>query len=144
LWIITMASMIYNSAVDGMARGIIDFDTNTFKVALVTSSYTPNKDTHTYADDFSAYEVTGDGYTATGATTTCTVTKDTANDKVTVSFSAVNWPTSTITAAGAVIYVRRGGSYEVDDLVAYIDFGGDVTSSGGTFSIGASTITLQN
>ena len=41
-----MASLIYNSAVDDMARGAIDFDTDTFKVLLVTSSYSHNKDTH--------------------------------------------------------------------------------------------------
>jgi hypothetical protein len=40
-----MASLIYNSAVDDMARGAIDADTDTFKVMLVTSAYSPNKDT---------------------------------------------------------------------------------------------------
>ena len=40
-----MASLIYNSAIDDMARGAIDADTDSFKAMLVTSSYTPNKDT---------------------------------------------------------------------------------------------------
>jgi hypothetical protein len=38
-----MASLIYNSAPDEMARGDIDFDTDTFKAMLVTSSYTPKQ-----------------------------------------------------------------------------------------------------
>jgi len=138
-----MASLIYNSAIDDMARGAIDFDTDTFKVMLVTSTYTPNKDTHDKRDDVTN-EVSGTGYTAGGATSACTVTKDTANDKVTLGFAAVSWSTATITARGAVYYKSRGGAASADELVAYVDFGGDVSSTGATFSLGASTITLQN
>jgi hypothetical protein len=138
-----MASLIYNSFVDDMARGAIDLDTDTFKVLLVTSSYTPNKDTHDKRDDVTN-EVSGTGYTAGGVTSACTVTKDTANDRVTLSFAAVNWATSTITARAAVIYKSRGGTSSADELVCYVDFGGDVSSSSATFSLGSSTITLQN
>lgn len=138
-----MASLIYNSAIDDMARNNIDFDTNTFKSMLVTSAYTPNKDTNDRRDDVTN-EVTGTGYTAGGVTTACTVTKDTANDKVTLQFAAVSWASSTITARALVIYKSRGGASSADELVAYNDFGSDVASSGGTFSVAASTITLQN
>jgi hypothetical protein len=138
-----MASLIYNSAVDDMARGAIDFDTDTFKVMLVTSSYTPNKDTDLKRSAVTN-EVTGTGYTAGGVTSACTVTKVTATDRVTLSFAAVNWPTSTITARAAVIYKSRGGASSADELVCYVDFGGDVSSTSATFSLGSSTITLQN
>jgi hypothetical protein len=138
-----MASLIYNSAIDDMARNNIDFDTNTFKAMLVTSSYTPNKDTHDKRDDVTN-EATGTGYTAGGVTTACTVTKDTANDRVTLQFAAVSWATSTITARALVIYKSRGGASSADELVAYNDFGSDVSSTAGTFSVAASTITLQN
>ena len=137
-----MASLIYNSAIDDMARNNIDFDTNTFKAMLVTSSYTPNKDTHDKRDDVTN-EATGTGYTAGGVTTACTVTKDTANDKVTLQFAAVSWATSTITARALVIY-KSTGTASTDALVAYNDFGSDVSSTAGTFSVAASTITLQN
>ena len=138
-----MASLIYNSSPDEMARGDIDFDTNTFKAMLVTSTYAPNKDTHDFRDDVTN-EVSGTGYTAGGATSTVTVTKDTANDRVTIQFGAVSWATSTITARGCVYYKSRGGASSADELVAYVDFGSDVSSSGGTFAVAASTITLQN
>lgn len=138
-----MASLIYNSAVDDMARGAIDFDTDTFKVMLVTSAYTPDKDVHDKRDDVTN-EVTGTGYTAGGVTTACTVTKVTATDRVTVSFAAATWPSSTITARGAVIYKSRGGASSADNLVCYVDFVSDVSSSAATFSLGSSTITLQN
>jgi hypothetical protein len=138
-----MASFIYNSAIDDLANGNIDFGADTFNLLLVTSSYTANKDTHVKRDDVTN-EVTGTGYTAGGAATACTVTKDTATDKVTLSFASVSFSTSTITAAGAVIYKARGGASSADELVAFIDFGGDVSSTAATFSVGVSTITFQN
>ena len=137
-----MASLIYNSAIDDMARGAIDFDTDSFKAMLVTSSYTPDKDTHDKRDDVTN-EVSGTGYTAGGVTTACTVTKDTANDKVTLQFAEVSWASSTITARALVIY-KSTGTASTDNLVAYNDFGSDVSSTAGTFSVAASTITLQN
>jgi hypothetical protein len=138
-----MASLVYNSAVDDMARGAIDFDTDTFKVMLVTSSYTPNKDTHDKRDDVTN-EVSGTGYTTGGVISACTVTKDTANDKVTLSFAAVNWAASTITARGAIYYKSRGGPSSADELVAYVDLNGNLASTNATFSLSASVITLQN
>lgn len=139
-----MASLIYNSCLDDMARGAIDFDTDTFKVMLVTSSYVPNKDTHTKRSDVTN-EATGTGYSSGGTSSACTVTKDTANDKITIGFANVSWASSTITAAAAVIYKSRGGASSADELVAYVDFGGDITSTADTFSVTfSSPITLQN
>ena len=37
-----------------------------------------------------------------------------------------------------------GGASSADELVAYNDFGADVSTTAGTFTIAASTITLQN
>lgn len=138
-----MASLIYNSATDDIVRGAIDADTDSFKAMLVTSSYTPNKDTDDKRNDVTN-EATGAGYTAGGVTCACTVTKDTANDKVTLSFAAVSWASSTITARALVIYKSRGGASSADELVAYVDFGSNVSSTGGTFNVTASTVTLQN
>lgn len=138
-----MASFIYNSFLDDVAKGSIDCDTDTFKAVLVTSAYTANKDTHTKRSDVTN-EVTGTGYTAGGATSAVTVAKDTANDRVTIQFAAVSWATSTITARACVYYKSRGGASSADELVAYNDFSADVSSTGGTFSVATSTITLQN
>ena len=134
-----MASSRYLSAIHDTTIGNIDFDTNTFKAMLVTSSYTPNFTTHDKRDDVTN-EVTGTGYTAGGAASTVTVTKDTANNKVTVQFGAVSWSSSTITARGCVYYKSRGGASSADELVGYADFGSDVCSTGGTFSVAATTL----
>ena len=138
-----MASLIYNSFLEDLARGAIDMDTDTFKVMLVTSAYTENKDTHTKRSDITN-EVTGTGYTAGGVTCTVTVTKDTTNDRLDITLGAVSWPSSTITARKAVYYKSRGGAATADELVAVNDFGSDVTSTGATFSLAASTVRFQN
>jgi hypothetical protein len=138
-----MASFIYNSCIDDLARGAIDFDTDTFKLMLVTSSYTANKDTHLKRSSVTN-EVSGTGYTAGGAATACTVAKNTTDNRVTLTFAAVTFATSTITARGGVIYKSRGGADTADELVAYVDFGGNVSSTAANFSVGASVITLQN
>lgn len=137
-----MASFIYNSCLDDNVRALIDFDNDTFKQLLVTSSYTANKDTHTKRSDVTN-EISGTGYTAGGATVTATVAKDIANDRITITFSAPSWANSTITAAGAVIY-KSTGTASADPLVGFVDFGSSVSSTGGTFSVSPSTITLQN
>ena len=138
-----MASLIYNSCLNDMATGAIDFDTNSFKILLVTSSYTPNKDTHTKRSDVTN-EITGTGYTAGGASTTVTVTNDTANDRIDIDFSDVSWSTASLTAAAAVIY-KTTGTAANDNLVAYLDFGGNVTSTNGTFTLDiTSPLRIQN
>ncbi|WP_291854850.1 hypothetical protein [Bradyrhizobium sp.] len=138
-----MPSVIYNSALDDEARGLIDYDTDSFKVMLVTSAYVPNKDTHLKRSDITN-EVVGAGYVAGGATVTVAVTKDLANDRVDISLGAASWAASTITARGAVYYKSRGGLASADEIVTYNDFGADITSTAGTFSLAASILRKQN
>ena len=138
-----MASLIYNSAIYDMVRGLIDFDTDTFKVMLVTSSYAASKRNHDKRDDVTN-EVVGTGYTAGGVTTTCTVTLNNSADQVTISTSGASWATSTITARGAVIYKSLGGASSADPLICYIDFGANVTSTASTFLLGTATVGLAN
>lgn len=138
-----MTLIVYNSCLDDAMRGNIDFDTDTFKCMLVTSAYTENKDTHAKRSDVTN-EVTGTGYTAGGTAATVTVTKDTASDRIDISLGAVSWPSSTITARKAIYYKSRGGAASADELVAMIDFGADVSSTNGTFSLSASTLRIQN
>lgn len=138
-----MASLIFNKALENLARGNIDFDTDTFKVMLTTSAYTENKDTHGFRSDVTN-EVTGTGYTAGGNTATVSVTLDTANDRVDISLGGTTWPSSTITARKAVYYKSRGGAATADEVVAVNDFGADVISSAGTFTLNASTLRISN
>lgn len=138
-----MASFIYNSFWDDLAKGAIDLDTDTIKCILTTSSYSENKDTHTKRSDVTN-EVTGSGYTAGGVTTAVTIAKNTTDDVITYTFAAATWSSSTITARKAVYYKSRGGASSADELIAINDFGTDVSSSGGTFTVSAGTITVNN
>lgn len=139
-----MPSLIYNSAVRDTAVGNIDFDTDTFWAMLTTSTYTENKDTHTKRSDVTN-EVTGTGYTAGGQVISVSVAAvDTANDRVVITIGPVSWASSTITARKMVVYKRRGGAATADELVFVNDFGSDVISANGTFTVAANTITLQN
>lgn len=139
-----MASLIFDSFIYDAVTGAIDCDTDTFYAMLVTSSYTPNKKTHTKRSDVTN-EVVGAGYTSGGSASAVTVTNVTASDSVTLAFDPVAWATSTITARASVIYKRRGGASSADELVAYVDFGGDITSTADTFTVTFSTpLTIQN
>lgn len=139
-----MASLNYNSMLRDEATGAIDFDTDSFKVMLVTSAYVENKDTHTKRSDITN-EVVGTGYTAGGTAITATVSAvDTANDRVDITFGAVSWTASTITARKAIIYKSRGGVATADELICVNDFGADFTSTGAAFNIAATIVRKSN
>ncbi len=130
--------MNYLSLLHDLALNNVDLGADTFKLMLVTSSYTPNQTTHTRRSDITN-EVTGTGYTAGGATATLTVTKNTGDNQVEIEFADVSWPSSTITARGAVLYKSRGGASSADELVAYFDFGENKVSTGATFTVSNTT-----
>lgn len=138
-----MASLIFTSFFEDLARGAIDLDTDTIRVMLTTSGYTEDKDAHLKRSSITN-EVSGTGYTAGGATAAITITKDTANDRLDVTLGGASWSASTITARKAVYYKSRGGAATADELIAVIDFGADVVSASGTFTLGASTLRIQN
>lgn len=132
----------YGNGLLNVAKGAIDLDTDTFKIMLTTSSYTPNQDTDDYRSDVTN-EVSGTGYTAGGATLSgVSVTYDSASNEVRVSWTDPTWTTATITARTAVIYKSRGGASTADELVAYCTESGDVTSTAGTFTVDLPSPTL--
>lgn len=139
-----MASLVYNSCVRDAIVGSIDFDTDTFKMLLVTSTYTAAK-SHAKRSDVTN-EVSGTGYTAGGNSCSVSVAAvDNTNNDVEVSFTVTSWTSATITARAGVIYKSRGGASSADELVGYVDFGSDVSSTNGTFAVTVSTpLKFQN
>jgi hypothetical protein len=129
-----MADIIYNSFKKKIMDGSIDLDTDTIKVALVTSSYTPDQDAHDFFDDITN-EVSGTGYTAGGASlANKAVTADNTDNEGVFDADDVSWTTSTITARGAILY-KSTGTASTSPLIAYLDFGSDKISTAGTFTI---------
>lgn len=131
-----MASVIYNSFKRDIANGSIDLDSDTIKVMLVTSSYTPDIDAHDKRDDVTNEVANGNGYTTGGAAlSNKAVTVDNTNDLAAFTADNVVWSSSTITAAGAVLYKSRGGASSADELICYIDFGGNISSTAAAFTL---------
>ena len=78
----------------------------------------------------SSVEVTGTGYTATGATLV-NISPTVAQNVAFVDFNDVTFSTATITASAALIYNTSNGS----KAVVVLDFGGNKTSTNGDFTI---------
>ncbi|MEV0357088.1 hypothetical protein AB0H71_13605 [Nocardia sp. NPDC050697] len=126
---------LYGLALQSAFNKEIDWDSDTIKVMLCTSSYTPNQDTHRYKSDVTN-EVTGTGYTAGGATLTSpTFAYTSGTNTVTLDAADTSWANSTITARYAVIYDATPGSDATRPLIAFVDFGANVSTTAGTFSI---------
>lgn len=131
-----MPSKLYGNFLSKALNKEVDWDSDTIKVALLTSSYTPNQDTHDYFDDVSSYEVTGTGYTAGGATLgSKTLTYDNSSNVIVLDAADTTWSASTITARYAVVYDDSGASAGSKALIGYVDFGSDQSSTNGNFTI---------
>lgn len=136
-----MASTCFDSYLHDVFTGNV-VSTDTYYVMLCTSTYTPNIATHARRSDVTN-EVTGTGYTAGGQAIVPTFTKDTTNHKEVIVFPQVTWASSTITARKAVYYKRRGGASTADEIVGVDDFGSDVVTTAGTFTLAATTINVN-
>ena len=109
---------------------------NSFKLALYTSSATLNASTTAYT---TSNEVSGTGYTATGAALT-SVTPTTSGTTAFCDFADLTFSSSTITANGALIY----NDTQSDKAVCTLAFGGDKTSTAGDFTIQFPTADASN
>ena len=124
----------YHLSAVGSGGGPINWPSDTIKIMLCTSAYTPNQSTDQFKSSVTS-EVVGTGYTATGytlANKTATTSALVATFDNTVDPS---WSASTITARYAVVYDSTPATDATRPLIMYIDFGADVVSSGGTFTI---------
>lgn len=130
-----VSANLYGAFIDHLAQKRIDIDTDTIKVALATSAYVPNQDTHDFFDDITN-QVVGTGYTAGGATLTGVTWAYTPATN-TWKFDAADtaWAGSTITARYAILYVETAGAANTDPLIGYVDFGADVGSTAAAFTI---------
>jgi hypothetical protein len=118
----------------GAAR-VVDFDTDTIKVMLVTNTYVPSATGHA-AKNSVTNEVTGTGYTAGGATLGTPTVVDTTG---TITFDAAD-TTWTQNAAGfsnarhAIIY-KDTGTPGTSTLIGWVDFGADKGNVAGDLTL---------
>lgn len=130
--------MMHHDFFRGLFVGAHDLTATTgdqLKLALFTSSLTPNKDDTAYS---ATNEVVGTGYTAGGASLTkanYAPTDDDTNDLAYFDYTLdVTWGSSTITARYARLY-NDDCTDPADALICTYDFGTDKSSSGGDFTI---------
>lgn len=129
-----MASFIYNIGKKEILSGEIDLTNDTIKVALVTSSYSADKDAHEHFDDIDN-EVVGSPYVAGGSElANKAFNADNTNDRGELDADDVTWAVATITARAAIIY-KSTGVAATSTLIAYVDFGQDYITSGLDFTI---------
>ena len=134
-----VTSYWYGKALEGQysttAARRVDWTTDTIKVALCTSSYTPNQDTHTYYSDLTNEVANGNGYTTGGATLgTKSVNYAASGNILSLRAAASTWTSATFTCRYAVVY-KDTGSGATSPLLGYVDFGGDETVTSGTFTV---------
>jgi hypothetical protein len=111
-----------------------DFLSDTIKLALTSSSYTPNQNTHDFFDDITNELAATGGYSSGGATLGSKTMTATAN-AVTLDAADVTWTSATFTARYAILYDATPGTNATRPLISYVDFGGDQTVSGGDFTV---------
>ncbi|MGA1008745.1 MAG: hypothetical protein ACO3SE_09260 [Sedimenticolaceae bacterium] len=121
-----ITSAICNSYKQEVLEGV-HASTDTYKVALYTSSATLDATTTAYS---ATNEASGTGYTAGGATL-ANFASGLSGSTAYVTFDDVVFSSSTITARGCLIY----NSSKSNKAVAVFDFGSDVSSVSGTFTL---------
>jgi hypothetical protein len=123
---------------------MIHFDSDNFKMMLVTSKYVPDKVNHKVRLDIGDNEVVnGNGYIRGGKDIAVTLLKDGNNDRIEVNLNGATWDFATISAGGAIYYKSRG-SASIDDLICYVQFSQDASSVDGNFVVTPSKIRIQN
>lgn len=122
--------LIYLDFKDQLLKEGHQMASDVLKMALFTSSYTPNQDTDTTFAGLSN-ECTGTGYTAGGETiANQAVTTDAANDRVLVNGDDVTWSSLGALSpqpAWAVLYNSTSGRLIAYWEVATLTNGGDFT-----------------
>ena len=129
-----MANLVYTSCYRDSLLGNVNFASDSFKMMLVTGSYSASKN-HSKRSDITN-EISGTGYTSGGNTATPTVgSVNTSTNSVSVTFTVTTWTSATFTANGGVIYKARGGSASSDELVLFVDFGQALSITSGDFEV---------
>jgi hypothetical protein len=121
-----------------LLNGQQNFSANTFKLALYTSSASLDENTTAYT---ATNEVASAGnYSAGGNTLSVSVTPTNTGNVAYISFANTSWANATITAAGALIY----NNSQSNAAVCVLSFGGDKTSTNGTFAVNFPTADASN
>lgn len=128
-----VSATLYDHTWKLLLTGGVDLDTDTIKIALVTSSYTPST-AHTQWSSVSSYEVSsGSGYTTGGVTLASPVATNSNID-----YADPVWASLTKTFRYGVCYKSGSGGGLTNPLLFYFLFDttpADIVNTGSNFSI---------
>lgn len=122
----TITSAICNSYKQEILEGV-HAAADTYKIALYSDAATLGAGTTAYA---LTNEITGAGYTAGGKSLTG-FASGLDGSTAYLTFTDIAWTSATITARGCLIY----NSSKSNKAVAAFDFGGNISSTNGTFTV---------
>ena len=153
-----MATFWYNSALSGLVDRTLDLTAGTFKLLLVTPTYTPNRD-HTVVNNGSGtgsasnprgcelnQEAACDNYVRKSVTLSSAVVN--ANDRVNVALTDASWTAlggvNNQTVRRAILFKDLGGLDTSNPLIACFDIDGPggtgITTNGGDLDLDAATL----
>lgn len=131
-----MASQFYTNFKSLTAKGSVAPLTDTIKIALLKSTYTPNIDTDVFFSDIIANESSGTGYTSGGITLSgITETNDTTNHRGIITAPTATFTAVTFTDARYAVIYKSTGVNSTSPLMELVDLVSTQTSSGGNFSV---------
>lgn len=110
----------------------VNIDTDSFKLALVTDTHTPDFNAHDFYADLTNEVPNGSGYT-TGGNVTASETIAVAAGFVTIDFADVAWTTSTFSSVRAGIWYDD--TLASDPLMCSNNFGSDFSVTAGTLTV---------
>jgi len=126
---------LYGSVLTQIVTGAIDVGTDTLKISLHTSSYSPNQDTHDFFNDVTN-EVSGTGYTAGGETLTgVSVSYDGPTNTLTIDCDDPTWGGATLSGIRYAVVYKDTGTSSTSPLLCWMDFITDQSVSGSAFTI---------
>lgn len=127
-----MANLVYNKALEEIAKAASDLDGSTLKVMLVNSTYTANKD-HLWVDDGTvddpaSHEISVSGYSRQTLSSKA-ITRDDTNDFAYLDGDDVVFAALAAgqTVGGAVLF-RDSGSDATSPLLGFYDLSDTATS----------------
>lgn len=129
-----MASRYYNTGLRRVSAGDINWTTDDIRCLLVTSSYTPNQDTHEFVSDITN-ELSGGNYVRKTLANK-TAAEDDASDRVDLGADNVTW-TALEAVAGTPAYAIIYKHVTVDadsQLIGWIEFTTPPAPNGGDWT----------
>ena len=147
-----MASAVFNSFLgrilgdSSIVTTAINLGSDTVKLSLHTSTWTPDVDADDHFDDVDNEVASSGSYTtgiAGGYTLTTSISTDDTDNEGVFDATDVSITSATITARYAIIR-KDTGTASTSPLVCYIDFGSNQTSTAGTFTITFATEGILN